>query len=716
MANHFDKKIILKDEFCLYSFLYICSMIKIYLKVSLVILILLSINLQLAAQSDIEKELATLVEHPENYDSYKRVKVFQNYASQYYKVSLDSVLGAYQKMESFGRRIDDSLVIAMALSSSGAIHKMQGENVQTFNLIQKASKYFRAYPEEALKNYAAIATEASALGKYDIALANIDRAFEQHEIVNSLANLSELYIVKGAYYEKQGQYYSALTEYQKSLEYKEYVASPLKVGNIYLNISQMYYYLHDVDKAFEYLLPVDDIIKENGYTMLANTLDLKRAAYYMKERQFEKSELYYLSAVKYLQDKKMDLKLLNVYSNLSIIKTETDEVKAAKDYLDLATKKLNIEVPESKMSAYYNAQYRYAQSIGEFAKSKAPLLKILAISEENNNPNRAFVAFDGLIKLFEFEKNWKQVAYYQGKLIQSTKDQNIENQKTLLYDLENKYQNEQKVLSIKSLQKDNQLKELELSQGKMENRLYIALLVLALLAFIGLRYSYTSIQKANRKLSDSNNQLSKALDVNKLLLKEIHHRVKNNLQVISSLLGLQQAYLKNPEAKEAIMTSKTRVQSMSLLHQKLYQGEDILKVNIKDYFENLILNLFQTYKVNQDKIELKQEIQSLELHVDTVITMGLIFNELISNALKYAFENDEKGVIKVSVKQVNNLIYMVVSDNGKGTEFNVLPKRSSSLGMNLVSSFTAKLEGEVVIDNCNGTHFEIAFPMQQKSA
>jgi len=263
------------------------------------------------------------------------------------------------------------------------------------------------------------------------------------------------------------------------------------------------------------------------------------------------------------------------------------------------------------------------------------------------------------------------------------------------------------------LEAENQLKELELAQKKKENWLYIGLLIVALLALLGLRYSYRSIQKINSKLADSNSQLSKALHSNKMLLKEIHHRVKNNLQVISSLLGLQQAYLKDSEAKKAIQTSKTRVQSM---HQKLYQGEDITKVNIKDYFENLILNLFQTYKVSQDKIELHQNIEPLVLEVDTVITMGLIFNELISNALKYAFKKDDNGVINVSVKQEGNMINMVVSDNGEGVEFNELPKRSTSLGMNLVRSFTTKLQGKVEINNQNGTQFEIAFPIKNKVA
>jgi len=146
---------------------------------------------------------------------------------------------------------------------------------------------------------------------------------------------------------------------------------------------------------------------------------------------------------------------------------------------------------------------------------------------------------------------------------------------------------------------------------------------------------------------------------------------------------------------------------MSLLHQSLYQKDNIKLVDVKSYFGNLCENLFSTYKVGDKNIEMIKDIDEMDLDVDTVIPMGLITNELISNALKYAFEGTESGSITLRLKDNDSHLVLQVADDGGGIPFTEIPDKTESLGLKLIKSFSEKLEAEVIIENTNGTSFRI---------
>src|SRR5690625_930343 len=155
----------------------------------------------------------------------------------------------------------------------------------------------------------------------------------------------------------------------------------------------------------------------------------------------------------------------------------------------------------------------------------------------------------------------------------------------------------------------------------------------------------------NQNMKQKNEQISKTLRKKDILLKEIHHRVKNNLQVISSLLSLQSRQLESPQAREAMQSSRNRIKSMALIHQKLYQDEDLIGVEIAEYIDKLMLSLVKSYQTSTENIEIKTDIDSMKLEVDTIIPIGLIINELISNSFKYAFDAQKGGKLQVTLKK-----------------------------------------------------------------
>ncbi len=250
--------------------------------------------------------------------------------------------------------------------------------------------------------------------------------------------------------------------------------------------------------------------------------------------------------------------------------------------------------------------------------------------------------------------------------------------------------------------RERDLKTLEADVKQREyqrvTRLLIAGTLASLLIAFLLYYLFHLRKQANRILAQKNEQISKALGENKVLLQEIHHRVKNNLQVISSLLSLQSRQLENPEAREAIQSGRNRVKSMALIHQKLYQDEDLVGVDVVEYIEKLTKSLVESYSIQNTEVKIHTDVDQIKLDVDTIIPIGLILNELISNALKYAFEEGKEGTIYVSLKKKDNDITLKVSDDGQGLPKTFSIENSKSLGYRLIRAFAEKLKATLTIE------------------
>jgi PAS domain S-box-containing protein len=219
-------------------------------------------------------------------------------------------------------------------------------------------------------------------------------------------------------------------------------------------------------------------------------------------------------------------------------------------------------------------------------------------------------------------------------------------------------------------------------------------------------YDVTKYKQAEEKIKAS-------LREKEVLLKEIHHRVKNNLQIISSLLDLQSQYLEDSVTQSLLRDSCNRVKSMALVHETLYQSSDCAKVNFTEYIESLVINLFQAYRVDSNQIILEKKFDDVDLSIDRAIPCGLIISELVSNALKYAFPNKQEGKIYLLLHcEQDKRCTLIVRDNGVGLPSNFSFKHLNSLGLNLVKILTEQLEGTLKLNYYKGTEFCIEFPQR----
>jgi PAS domain S-box-containing protein len=211
------------------------------------------------------------------------------------------------------------------------------------------------------------------------------------------------------------------------------------------------------------------------------------------------------------------------------------------------------------------------------------------------------------------------------------------------------------------------------------------------------------------ELKKYENEIQDSLHEKEILLQEIHHRVKNNMQIISSLLSIQTRYVDDEESVNVLKESQNRVKSLAMIHEKLYKSKNFNKIYLLDYIESLVWDLFYSYGIEKGRIKPILDIDDVKLNIETSVPCGLIITELVSNCLKYAFPDQREGKLEVSLKIVDDFYELTICDNGVGIPEDIDFFNTDSLGLQLVNSLTDQIDGKIEFDRSNGTKFTIIF-------
>jgi len=281
-------------------------------------------------------------------------------------------------------------------------------------------------------------------------------------------------------------------------------------------------------------------------------------------------------------------------------------------------------------------------------------------------------------------------------------------------DLKIKYESEAKENAIIQLNKEQKITSDNLKIARRNNFYLLSATLFLLLSGFLLFYLYQSKLKSQRLLEYKNQVIADSLQEKQLLLKEIHHRVKNNLQTVSSLLSLQSNYIKDENVLLALTEGQNRVQSMALIHQNLYQEDDLRRINVLPYFNRLLKGLYSSYRIDTDRIKLNLDVSNFKMNVEMAILIGLITNELVTNVFKYAFTSEEKGELTVSLTNQNKYT-LIVSDSGKGIPNNILYKEGESFGYQMIHAFCNKLNADINVNTNNGSTITITIPKKMKT-
>lgn len=523
----------------------------------------------------------------------------------------------------------------------------------------------------------------TAIDIIDTAQIFLELALEKFENIDAPEKKAEVHKELGWVYLLIPYYDKALEQYLKGLDLYEQLNQDENIARSNVDVAYVHLQMADYQSARPFLERALAIYQPLNDPQALGDIYERYISYYTFTKDTIKGldvAAKAIAAVGRLEDKSY---LSAAYIARGIFESNFGQFEAAeKDFFE--AKKYAISsgyLPHDK-EANRELGNLYVKS-GRYKEAIPYLQNIVEYYQKNGNNiiGDYIEMYESLAAAHAGLKNYEQAYYFQG--LHETLEDSIYTMESNrnIRDMQTKYDTEKTQALLIQRQK-----ELYYSLG------FLSLLVL--LAGV-LWWAYATKRKQNELLEKGNEEKS-------FLIKEIHHRVKNNLQVLSSLLSLQSDYIDDPNALDAVLEGRNRVQSMGLIHQKLYMGENLATVDMKSYVLDLTAHLLASFGM-EERVELHIESSIPAMDVDTAIPLGLIINELVTNSLKYAFPNNRKGKIDIQLWiNAQKELCLKLTDDGNGVSTEVPQEQSTSFGTDLIKILSKKLKGIITVDHNKG--------------
>lgn len=537
-----------------------------------------------------------------------------------------------------------------------------------------------------------------------------------------------------------------------------------EAGVIYLNTAVAYKVLREFDKAVELYKRSCAFSKKKGQNsvfwssvrelvgiLLALNKDEEALAYVENAKAEmppkDKPAKFYMNSILgncYRKLKKSDLaethfrQALNFsrnsefshagYTGIANYYIETKKFELAKPYLDTMMSNMTARQTRSNLSNLHRMFYKVDSALGNyrsalehlreskllddsiFQATKTKQMQELQVQYETEKKDADIRLKGQNILLLTRQTELQQKDFEQTRL-RFQYDSQAREQSFKLMSSEAARKDKDILLkeqNIELLQKEGQLKQSSLKQANLTRNVTFAVIGMLAIIMLLLYYQYRVKKRSNKEISKKNQKLEQLVEEKGWLVKEIHHRVKNNLQTVVSLLESQSAYLED-DALKAVQNSQHRVHAMSLIHQKLYQAEDMSSINMSVYLPELVNYLSDSFQAGQ-RVKFHFNIENIELDVSQAIPVGLIVNEAITNALKYAFRSASNNEIRISMhSKTDGKIELTIADNGISLPADFQHGKTNSLGIKLMRGLTDDIGGEFSITSTNGTLIKVIF-------
>lgn len=528
-----------------------------------------------------------------------------------------------------------------------------------------------------------------AENRIDEGLDKIEESHLQFEKASNKPGQAMVYDALTKYNLRAANYPEALICAFKSIEIREETDDVFGLAQNFIDVADIYWYYQRFNESIDYGLKAVQLVEKNGPSLQL------AAAYKMLSESYLEIQDYDL-ALDYI-DRSIDIKQTLGVSPLELASSINSRGNIYK-FMDRYDEALTdyTQVLDVCESAGHQIGMRASMAnLGhvhlikkEYAKAIPYKLRALEIQEKTGQIQQVAENLLHLSEAYAGLEDYNTAYSYRVKLDSVKSVEHGQALDELSNEMGVKYETEKKEEAIVSLSNRVRLQTISLILGA----LLLMIMFIAALVF----------RKLNRKLKFRNNE-------KEILLKEIHHRVKNNLQILSSLLSLQSDHLVDVNARDAITEGKNRVESMSMIHQRLYNKRDITSVNLKEYVSELARYLEDAFSGSGKEIRIQEEINYAKMDVDYAIPLGLIINELVTNSVKYAFSGLDKGIISLRLWPEDNKLNLQVSDNGQGVVSLSANEISTSFGSMLISTLSRKLKGEISIDLQSGYSTTIKF-------
>ena len=584
--------------------------------------------------------------------------------------------------------LDSSLLLAK---------KAQSYAIQSGSALQIARSYFnQAFVYHVKGNFDA------ALARYDSALL-----FEKTPLDSVL--LSRIWNNLGALYNAYDNYPKAMEYYQKSLNYK-LVLNPLGAATTYNNLGIIKYNQKKYDEALQYyqeaLLLDREGKDKRGQSRCYGNIGLV----YIELEKFDSALRYYDLAYRLLDDETGKCIRMYPANGLAEVYQKTGFLEKAEVFAMESLKEGKACSDPNAITGALITLGLIHQERGDWKRAERQFLEAFDICEKNGLINGLNNLSNYLYQLYKSTGQVRlALSYLEKQRIykDSLFTEDLSSKLTRL-EMEYAFSREKDSLSY-SFEKERALLDAEIKQRAQFQRISIIIIILAALAIIFIARSYVLKQRSNQLLAEKNEVVSRSLKEKELLMDEIHHRVKNNLQIVSSLLNIQEKLVVDPPAKAVIKDTKSRVISMALVHDNLYAGENVTNIDAGEYMEELLFSIKETFASNLKPIDFKLNVETKSIPSEIAVPLGLIVNEGVTNSVKYAFPSEKISdpEILIELSDSADAINLRVQDNGVGLG----SENTESYGMRLIRTLVENMEGKLQLQNGHGTTLEIEVPL-----
>lgn len=518
-------------------------------------------------------------------------------------------------------------------------------------------------------------------------------------------NLGTLFILEGNYARVPPYFEIAIAYFEGKPEKERQLAQVYNnMGTVWRNIRKYPEAINIYQKSFELRkgLPL-------GKSDLSLHMNIGIA--YLETKELEVALYHFRQARELALQLDDRYNYLFICNNLASAFLQIDHYDSAAFYLDQVLGQSDVIEPSLMIFAYGARGGIHARQ-NNWAAAAEMFGNAARFIDEEKIPQASLILYQQLAEYNERRGRFDLA-------LESLKKANLLKEKMLNTEVlntsiewEERFRTQEKEKEIFALKLEQEERALEALRERNQRVFLWSAVLLSLLGTVFLYRLFILRGRASKALASEKSTIENALKEKELLMQEIHHRVKNNLQVITSLLNLQSNLIEDEVANAAVTDSKNRVFSMSLIHQSLYEMENLTEVRAKEYFTQLMNNLKSTFQGNERDIEVQLEIEDLTLDVDQAIPLGLIINEIVTNSFKHAFVEQNQGQITLRLRRTGDILHLYMADNGKGNQGKPL-FRKRSLGMLLLKDLGKKLKAETNIQTEDGVKIDMQFPYKQ---
>lgn len=523
---------------------------------------------------------------------------------------------------------------------------------------------------------------------------NIIANVKSYEKSNSLA---KTYAQMGVAYDLKGMPDTALSFFHKAIKIQESNKDSVGLSFSYNNLGLMYYAQYDYPEALKHLRKSQEIDMQIGdFEHVAGSMvNIGIILTYLDS--LEESVNYYNQAISLYEKANNEKGKVVVLSNLGKVYFGQKEYnKALETYHKVEVFYNQNNATPEEFSGCYNSLSNTYFELKKYDKAIEYALKDLEVCNKAQLTNKKQFVYEILNRIY-FAKGDYKTAYGYVQKYAALRDSILNDNRTaVIKEMQVKYETEKTKGELAKTQLEKEKNEIE---HQKERVFYFGGIAVLLLVLVMLFFRFKSKQKINKLLEEKNNLNEAIIEQKEMMMAEVHHRVKNNLQLISNIIDLQVRNSQNNEVSESLNDIHKRIFTISELHHFLYKGEDVQKIDIHHYLTGLMDGLKQTFN---KEVNTNINVEAMKLSADTSVPIGLIVNELVTNAFKHAFKGVDNPILSIKLKKQNNTLYLSIADNGLGIQENN-EEEKTSFGMKMIRSLCRQLKATWNTSSNNGT-------------